>query len=356
MRLARETLVLAAVAAACAGPGSGDAQAAPPHVTMITDSVAGVLLSTPAALQTLGEGLDLQIFSQPCRKLVDPGCPAPNSDTPPSALATIQDFGTQLGPEVVMEVGYNDFYDAFAGGFDEVMGALVDAGVQHVVWVTLVENQGTWAQINQVIRAGPARWPQLTVADWAPVAAGQPWFVDNAHMNYEGAVAFATFLRPYVVAACGAPCASPPPSPPPKPVFCGFARTVNGFDPVRVVKGVSCPRARSAVAGVEHGAPGPWACSRAVHAAYELDCRTSGAEIQVLERSPVPAVRHGAVVTLANWSFRLRGEALEGRTATLGWRALIVRPPYCVPAAPREALVALGLRRTTPSGGCFAPR
>ena len=353
MKLVRGTLLLlAAVAAACAG----SAGAAPPRVTMIADSVADVLLFNPAPLQTLSQGLDLVILAQPCRKLVDPGCQADNSDHPPSALATIQQLGPQLGPEVVMEVGYNDFYDAFAGGFDEVMNALVAAGVQHVVWVTLVENQGTWAQINQVIRDGPARWPQLTVADWAPVAAGQPWFVDNAHMNYQGAVAFASFLRPYVVAACGAPCAPPPPPPPPKPVFCGFARTVNGFDPVRVIKGVSCPRARSAVAAIEHGRAGPWDCSRAMHADYELDCHTSGAELQVLERSPVRAVRHGPVVTLANWSFRVRGRALEGRTARLGWRILIERPPYCVPAAPREALVALRLRATTPSGGCFAPR
>jgi hypothetical protein len=326
---------------------------------MIADSVADVLLYNPAPLQTLSQGLDLQILAQPCRKLVDPGCPAENSDHPPSALDTIQQLGSQLGPEVVMEVGYNDFYDSFAGGFDSVMNALVAAGVQHVVWVTLVENQGTWAQINQVIRAAPARWPQVTVADWAPVAAGQPWFVDSAHMNYQGAVAFASFLRPYIVAACGTPCAPPPPPPPPpalKPQFCGFARTVNGFDPVRVVKGVSCPRARSAVAEIEHGHAGPWDCSRAVHAAYELDCRTSGAELQVLERSPVHAVRHGAVVTLANWSFRLRGLALEGRTARLGWRVLIKRAPYCIPAAPREALVALRLQPTTPNGGCFAPR
>jgi len=324
---------------------------------MIADSVADVLLYNPAPLQTLSQGLDLQILAQPCRKLVDPGCQADNSDHPPSALDTIQAFGSQLGREVVMEVGYNDFYDSFANGFDSVMNALVAAGVQRVVWVTLVENQGTWEQINQVIRAGPARWPQLIVADWAPVAAGQPWFVDNAHMNYQGAVAFASFLRPYIIAACGAPCAPPPPPPPPKPLFCGFARTVNGFDPVRVVKGVSCPRARTAVVAIEHGKAGPWDCSRAVHAAYELDCRTSGAELQVLERSPVAAVRHASgTVTLANWSFRLHRRALEGRTARIGWRVLIAHTPYCIPAAPREVLVALRLRPTTPSGGCFAPR
>ena len=114
-----------------------------------------------------------------------------------------------------------------------MMGALVTAGVQHVVGVTLTETQEAWSGIDQAIRAAPARWPQLTVADWARVAAGQPWFNDIAHLNYEGAVALATFLRPYLLTACGAACAPPPPT------FCGLARTVNGFDPVSAVKGAS---------------------------------------------------------------------------------------------------------------------
>ncbi len=194
MWLARGTVLLTAIALASAGA----AQAAPPRVTFIADSVADVLLFNPGPFQTLAQGLDLQVLAQPCRKLVDPGCPAENSDHPPSALDTIKQVGTQLGPEVAIEVGYNDFYDSYATGLDQVMNALVAAGVRHVVWVTLVENEGTWAQINQLIRAAPSRWPQVTVADWAPVAAGKSsWFVDDAHMNYEGAVAFAEFLHPY---------------------------------------------------------------------------------------------------------------------------------------------------------------
>jgi hypothetical protein len=351
--LARVVVVLGAVALLGASPG----RAEPPRVTMITDSVADVLLFNPGPLATLSNGLDLQLLAQPCRKLVDPGCPADNSDHPPSALATIQQLGSQLGPEVVIDVGYNDFLDAYVNGFDEVMRALVAAGVQHVVWVTLAENQQTWIDINNLIRAAPVRWPQLTVADWAPIAAANPsWFVDAAHLNYQGAVGFAEFLRPIVIGACGTPCAPPPPPPSPVPKFCGLAHTVNGFDPVRSVKGISCPRARAAISQIEHGRPGPWACSRAVHADYELDCRTTGAEIQVLERSPVAAVRHGTVVTLANWSFRLHGRALEGRFGRHPWLTLIARPPYCQPDAPRDVLVAFRLRPVSPSAGCFLPR
>ena len=346
MRIARATALLAILALATASGG----RTAPVRVTLVGDSVAEVLAQNPGVEQTLAQGFDLQLQTQACRKLVDPGC---YSGSPPSVLDVVDQLGSQLGPIVVIDAGYNDTVSSYESGLDEVMSALAAAGVEHVVWVTLTENQGTWAQINQLIRAAPARWPQLTVADWAPVSAGRPWFNDDAHLNYAGAVALAEFLRPFLLAACGAACAPPPPPP---PVFCGLARTVNGFDPVTEVKGIACPRARDAIRAVERGDFGPWVCSRAVHAAYELDCRTSGAEFQVLEHPPVTAVRHGSVVTLANWSFRLRDKALEARADGGRWLTLLERPPYCVTDAPREVLVALRLRRTSPSGGCYAPR
>ena len=346
MWLVRGLTLIVALALA----GAGDADAAPVRVTLISDSVAEVLTQNPVPEQTLAQGFDLQFQSQACRKLAIPGCPASNTISPSSALDVVHMLGSMLGSIVVVDVGYNDIAPTYASGLDKVMGALVAAGVRKVVWVTLEENQGAWAEINQVIRAAPARWPELRVADWAPVAAGQPWFTDDAHLNYDGAVAFASFLRPILLSVCAKACAPPPPK------FCGLARTVNGFDPVSAVKGISCGRARGAIRGVERGDAGPWVCSRAVHASYELDCRTSGAEIQVLERSPVPAVRRGGVVTLANWSFRLHGAGLQGLTGRGHWQTLIAQPPYCVPDVPRQVLAALPLRRTTSAGGCYAPR
>jgi hypothetical protein len=137
-------------------------------------------------------------------------------------------------------------------------------------------------------------------------------------------------------------------------VFCGLAHTVNGFDPVRA-SGIRCDAARAAIVRVEHGDRGAWNCSRAMHADYELDCRRGNARIQVLERSPVRAVRHGTTVRLANWSFRLTGRTLLARASGRAWITL-GRAPFCVPAAPREVLVALRLRPLTPNGGCFTVR
>lgn len=192
---------------------SRTARSASPHlprVTMITDSVGGVLYWVTSAREELAEGLDFHLETHACRKLVSLGCYA-YGEIPPSTLVTIQELGPEIGSIVVIDVGYNDSADGYAEGLDTIMAALVASGVQHVVWVTLEETQGVWAQINVQIRAAPARWPQLVVADWAPVAAGRSeWFVDAAHMNDLGGTAFVRFLRPIVLEACGTACVPPP--------------------------------------------------------------------------------------------------------------------------------------------------
>ncbi len=181
------------------------------RVTVITDSVGGVLYWVTEARARFARGLDLDLETKTCRKLVDPGCAAYDDPSPPSALETIVVRGTQLGPTVVIDVGYNDRADVYGSQLDEVMQALLAAGVHHVVWVTLKEAQESWALINARIRAAPARWPQLIVADWAQAADEKAWFVDGVHMTEEGGLAFAEFLRPFALQACGQPCAPPPP-------------------------------------------------------------------------------------------------------------------------------------------------
>jgi len=134
--------------------------------------------------------------------------------------------------------------------------------------------------------------------------------------------------------------------------FCGLTRTVNGFDSVRA-SGVTCRAALKDVAAIERGDRGKWVCSRAVHAAYERACRRGEALIQVLERTPVPAVRRpDGTVRLANWVFRRDRRSLLAHEAGRAW-VLADRAPFCVPDAPREVLVALRLRPLTPHGGCF---
>ena len=121
---------------------------------------------------------------------------------PPSALESIRTLGRELGPLAVIDVGYNDPPDEYASGIDSVMQALVDAHVKRVIWVTLAEHEDVWAENNAIIHAAATRWPQLVVADWAPLAAAHPdWFADSAHLNADGADGFAHFLRPILLAA-----------------------------------------------------------------------------------------------------------------------------------------------------------
>jgi len=173
----------------------------PPRVTVISDSVAATLLWHPDARDYLAEGLDLRLQTLACRRLVVPGCPVAGV-RPPSALETIQALGSDLGPVVVVDLGYNDLPDEYGSGIDPVMQALVDAHVRHVVWVTLAEHEDVWVQNNALIHAAATRWPELIVADWAPLAAQHPeWFSDLAHLNEDGAWGFARFLRPILLAA-----------------------------------------------------------------------------------------------------------------------------------------------------------
>lgn len=322
---------------AAAAPAHGGARS--PRVTIVADSVGGAL-AAPAARRKLGAGLDVDLEAVVCRTLATPGCHAPGAPAPPSALDTIERLGA-LGQVVVVDVGYNDPSTGYAASLDRVMAALVARGVRHVVWVTLAETQGVWVQTNAQIRAAGARWPQLAVADWARVVTPDLLADGLAHLNEQGAVALARFLRPVVTRACGDACAA----------FCGLLRTPNGFDPVSAY-GVDCTEARAAVAGVERGAPGAWTCSRSTDGVVELDCVDGDAHARVLERAPVPVRRAGGVVVLANWSFRLHRGLLEAREARRGWLPL-GRGPWCVPDVPREALVALRLRPTTRHAGCF---
>ena len=150
------------------------ADSAPPpnRVTLITDSVGGVLFWATGPREQMAQDIDLDLEVKTCRRLILPGCPAYGDDAPESALAIVRRLGPNLGRTVFVDVGYNDLSSTYAEGLDEVMAAMVAAGVQRVGWVTLEEAQGTWKEINDVIRAAPRRWPQLTVVDWAAHSPG----------------------------------------------------------------------------------------------------------------------------------------------------------------------------------------
>src|SRR5215831_8046376 len=187
--------------------GSGLAAGGGPRVTVFGDSVADALAYVPDATALLGQGLDLRLEATPCRRLVPPGCPYQGAK-PPSVLDLVNGSSpAQLGNIVVVDVGYNDPANNYDTDMAQVANALVAHGVGFIIWVTMREQDADYRTINQIIRAQAPRWPQVQVADWEQASRGQDWFQgDGIHLNAAGAAGLATFLRPYILAACGAPC------------------------------------------------------------------------------------------------------------------------------------------------------
>ena len=185
---------------------SGAATTAAPRVTMVADSVGGVLFWDRDAREDLSRGMDFRIDIRTCRRLVTEGC-VYDGGRPPSALDAIREIGPALGSVVVIDVGYNDAPEGYGAALDRVMHALLDEGVQRVVWVTLRERRPSWAEINDEIRDGAKRWPQITVGEWDRESTGHDdWFADGIHMTADGGAGFARFIRPLVVDACSASC------------------------------------------------------------------------------------------------------------------------------------------------------
>ena len=204
--LALVVVLLGSVSLASAH-GAGSAVAAGPRVTMFGDSIADSLNYVPDARTILGDGIDLRLELAPCRKLVPVGC-AYMGGRPPSVLDLVKDSTlAQLGNIVVVAVGYNDPENNYETDMAQVVNALVDKGVGHVIWLTLREQTDDYRKINRTIEAQAPRWPELRVADWEAASRGKDWFnPDGLHLNAEGAVGMATLIRPFVLTACGAAC------------------------------------------------------------------------------------------------------------------------------------------------------
>lgn len=315
------------------------AQAASPRITIITDSVGQILDWDVSTRAVLSADLDIDFHGAICRKLITVGCPPGGSNgRPNSALDEVRRLGPELGKVVVLDVGYNDSPDEVERAVGALLTAIVANGVSHVVWV----NYANRPEANARLAAAATRWPQLTVADWSAVSSPHPeWFIDDAHLQQPGGIALALFLHPLILEACGDDCR------PPK-VFCGLARTIHGFVYVRAMA-LGCAAALPAAVLIVRGRRESWTCAPAPD--VKLTCLDAdGDRIDLLARSPVDPIVANGVVTLANWSFRVKRPTLQFReSGTKTWRSA-GRAPWCAPAIPQEVLTSLRLR---PRGACF---
>ena len=200
-------VVLLGVASLSSAHGAEAAPAAGPRVTMFGDSIADSLNYVQDARAILGEGIDLRLELAPCRKLVPVGC-AYMGARPPSVLSIVKESTlAELGNIVVVAVGDTDPENTYETDMAQVVNALVEKGVGHVIWLTLREQSDGYRRINQTIEAQALRWPELRVADWEAASRGKDWFnPDGLHLNADGAIGMATLIRPFVLTACGSAC------------------------------------------------------------------------------------------------------------------------------------------------------
>jgi hypothetical protein len=167
------------------------------HVTIVGDSVAGSLAWEPTARAILTAHNDVDFELAACRRLATPSCFVTGMTPPPTALQTLTQLGRAVGPTVVMDVGYNDGSNEYAGGMDAVLRLLRENGVQHVVWLTLRAAQHDYMAINEEIRAAARTRPWMSVADWNRYSRSHgDWFQsDGIHLEAAGADALAVFIH-----------------------------------------------------------------------------------------------------------------------------------------------------------------
>ena len=200
-------LVVLATVVALAGALAADAPGADPagtdriRVTVFGDSAATAMAYDPKAREILGAGVDLKLEVAACRRLGDLSCPY-DGVRPPNVIERASELGRDLGPVVVVAVGYNDYENNYADNIEETLRILEKSGVEHVLWATLREERQSWARMNEMIAAAAKKHTEVTVLDWNDRARAHPdWMQpDGIHLTPAGAQGMATMINDSLVA------------------------------------------------------------------------------------------------------------------------------------------------------------
>ena len=201
------SILLASLALAGAAPGRSDAEV---RVTVFGDSAATAMAYDPDAKRILGRGVDLRLEVAACRRVGDTSCPY-DGVRPPNVIDRATALGAELGPVVVVIVGYNDYESRYAENIEDALAAFRKAGVEHVLWATLREGRQSYANMNDMIVAAARKHPEMTVLDWNALARANPdWLQpDGIHLTAPGAEAMAGMVNDALVALGVAPKPAP---------------------------------------------------------------------------------------------------------------------------------------------------
>jgi len=201
-------VVASCAAALVAIASSAGADVAQPRVTLIGDSVMTGMQWHNDAIAIMQAGLDVDWQVAVCRRLVAPSCPF-NGQQAPSLLDVVQKLDTNIAPIVVVGVGYNDSEALFAQSVQTSINALLQAGVQRILWLNLREVRHPYVHMNAILQAAALRYPQLAIVDWNRYARSHAdWFqTDGEHLVDAGGVAMATLAHSAVMDALSPPAA-----------------------------------------------------------------------------------------------------------------------------------------------------
>ncbi|HVC85866.1 MAG TPA: hypothetical protein VNC40_00420 [Gaiellaceae bacterium] len=187
---------LAGSSATGAAATGAAANAPPPRVTLIGDSVMTGMLWHNDAISVMQAGLSVDWEVAVCRRLTAPSCPFEGQQAP-NLLDLVQSLGSKIAPIVVVEMGYNDSEATFAQSIDESIKALLGAGAQQIIWLTLRETRHPYVYMNDMLVSAATRYPQVTLVDWNRYSRSHPeWFQnDGEHLVDAGGVAMATLVH-----------------------------------------------------------------------------------------------------------------------------------------------------------------
>ncbi|HEX3290270.1 MAG TPA: hypothetical protein VHR46_02670 [Gaiella sp.] len=178
------------------GGAQGGSAAAPVRVTVFGDSAATAMAYDPDAKRILGRGIDLRLEVAACRRLGDASCPY-DGVRPPNVIDRATALAADMGPVVVVIVGYNDFEANYADNIEQALSAFRKGGVEHVVWLTLHAERQSYLSMNGMINAAAEKHPEMTVVDWNAQARDNPGWLqpDGIHLTPSGAEGMATLVN-----------------------------------------------------------------------------------------------------------------------------------------------------------------
>jgi len=191
----------------------GGATAPPVRVTVFGDSAATAMAYDPDAKRILGRGIDLRLEVAACRRLGDTSCPY-DGVRPPNVIDRATALGAEMGPVVVVVVGYNDFEANYADNIEQALAAFRKGGVEHVLWLTLRAERQSYLSMNGMITAAAQKHPEMTVVDWNAQARNNPGWLqpDGIHLTPLGAEGMAALVNDALVQLGVAPKPLAPPA------------------------------------------------------------------------------------------------------------------------------------------------